>query len=511
MFDTKFLNNVQTLGIVCTQWGDTGKGKFVDYFAAEWADIIARGTGGANAGHTIRLGDREYVFHLVPSGMLHKKINVIGSGVAFEPGTALDELAMLGQANIASDTLRISLGARLVLPQHVALDRVRESAQAEGKIGTTGRGMGPVYADHIARSGLVVNDLLNPDIFVRKLKRNLEEKIKILGTYDPELVRAVLHQKILNGGEFYDPDQKKIFNIDAIASRYLDYGKKLRPLIADTDMMLRDAVGKKRILLEGAQGNLLSVDYGTYPYVTSSDCSIQGLAKGVGIREHDVDLALGIVKAFYMTRVGEGPFPTELGGERSAEHCRTATKATEVEEYPDASLDADDEFVRGVAIRRVGGEYGATTGRPRRTGWLDLPLIRYSAGRLTGPNVILTKLDILDGAASFKICDAYEYDGPDYVRGDRVFKKGDVIREAVPDLEVIKYCRPHYIEFPGWHETIRTIRRYAELPEELRNAVRFVEKEAGVNVAIISVGPDREETIVANQPVTLRFPSSTAY
>lgn len=497
---SRLLNGVKTLGIVCNQWGDTGKGKFVDYFAAEWADIVARGTGGANAGHTIRVGDFSYAFHLVPSGMLHDKLNIIGSGVAVEPGTVLEELAALEQAKVSPDKLRISLNAHLVLPQHVVLDRVREAGNKDGAIGTTGRGMGPVFADHVARVGLVMNDLLNPDIFLRKLRQNLEEKVRILRTYDPEIVRQVMHQKILGDGMFYYPGDSNIFDVDAIAERYLAYGKMLRPFVADTDAILREALGKKRILLEGAQGNLLSVDYGTYPYVTSSDCSIQGLAKGVGIRERDVDLVLAIVKAFYMTRVGEGPFPTELGGEASARGCRNSTRALEAERYPNASLNDPNELVRGVAIRQVGQEYGATTGRPRRTGWLDLPLLRYSCAVTGSSNIILTKLDVMDGMEMFKVCAAYEYRGPDYIRGDRTFRTGDRLEVAVPDLEVMKHCVPRYVEFSGWKGPIRRARTLDELPRDLRGAITYLEAWAGVNVTLISVGPDREETIFVRPP-----------
>jgi adenylosuccinate synthase len=494
----EFLKSVWTLGIVCTQWGDTGKGKFVDYLAAEWADVVARGTGGANAGHTIRVGDFECAFHLLPSGMLHDKLNIIGSGVAVEPGTLLDELALLSRAKISHGKLRVSLNARLVLPQHVVLDRVREASGKHGAIGTTGRGMGPVFADHVARVGLVMNDLLNPDIFWRKLRHNLEEKVRILKTYDPEIVRQVMHQKILGEGALHH--SREIFDAHAITEWYLLFGKALRSFVADTDAILQEALGKKRILLEGAQGNMLSVDYGTYPYVTSSDCSIRGLAKGVGLRERDVDLTLGIVKAFYMTRVGEGPFPTELGGYSSANHCRMSNRESEAVGYPDATLDDPDEFIRGVAIRQIGHEYGATTGRPRRTGWLDLPLLRYSCAVTGDSNVILTKLDVMDGMQSFRVCRAYEYQGPDYVRGDRVFRAGDSITTAVSDLEVMEHCIPRYTELSGWEGPIRGIRQFEELPVQLRDAVHFLEREAGVNVTLLSVGPDRAETILVNPP-----------
>ena len=496
-----FLDRVRTLAVICTQWGDTGKGKFVDYFAS-WADIIGRGTGGANAGHTIRVGRSEYVFHLLPSGMLHaKKLNVIGSGVAVEPGTVIDELEALKRFGVSGDNLRIALNARLVLPQHMVMDRLREQAGRPGRIGTTGRGMGPAYTDHTARVGLVVNDLLNPHIFCEKLSRNLEEKVRLVRAYDPTLAitRSIMDHPILNKGVFFS--EKNVFDEEMIAEVYLEYGSALKRYIIDTDALIRTAHAEgSRILLEGAQGNLLSVDYGTYPYVTSSDCSIAGLAKGVGLREQDVDLTLGIVKAFYMTRVGEGPFPTELGGERSAQSCRVSTRASEKIAYPDASLNDPDEFVRGVAIRRIGNEYGATTGRPRRTGWLDLPLIRYSAGRLTGPNVILTKLDVLDGADSFKVCTEYVYEGPDYRRGEFIFRTGQRIVTAMPDLEIMQYCRPHYVELPGWPGPIRAVREYQELDPALRQAIEFLEESTDINVMMLSVGPDREDTIVVKGP-----------
>jgi adenylosuccinate synthase len=491
----KFLVGVNTLGVICTQWGDTGKGKFVDLFA-NWADLVARGTGGANAGHTIEADGKKFVCHLLPSGILHDKPNIIGSGVALEPGTVLEEVAMLEKAGERCGNLRIALNAKLVLPQHVLLDRVKESSARKGKIGTTGRGMGPVYTDHVARLGLTVNDLLNKDIFARKLWRNLEDKLRVLRTYDPSLVKEVLHQEILGGGKFYHPTY--ILDVDAIVEQYLAYGRALRPFIADTDALVREAaVAGKRILLEGAQGNMLSVDHGTYPYVTSSDCTVQGLAKGVGLRERDVDLTLGIVKAFYMTRVGEGPFPTELGGGRSAEHCDVSNR--KAEEQMGGDLNDPDEFKQGIAIRQKGNEYGATTGRPRRTGWLDLPNLRYSK-RFAGPNVILTKLDVLDGAISYKICTAYTYTGPDYVFGERTLRSGDVLKVMIPDIEVMRHCEPVYEELPGWDEEIRHVREYADLPDELRVGVDFTEEEADVNVSILSVGPDREETIFVKPP-----------
>ncbi|MBI4065908.1 adenylosuccinate synthetase, partial [Candidatus Kaiserbacteria bacterium] len=282
MIPARLLNGVSTLAIVCTQWGDTGKGKFVDYFA-EWADIIARGTGGANAGHTIVISGKTYVFHLIPSGILYDsagKVNVIGNGVACDPRILIEELEVLTQEDMSFNNLSIAYNARLVLPQHILMDRLRESSRDGSRIGTTGRGIGPAYVDHYARVGLTVNDMLNVDSLRRKLERNLTEKRKLLACADPLLVRQIMDHPQLGSGAFYH--SSKFFDDDAIVEQYRMYGETLRLLIRDTDQMLQDAVGKKRVLLEGAQGNLLSIDYGTYPFVTASDCSVQGLARGVG-------------------------------------------------------------------------------------------------------------------------------------------------------------------------------------------------------------------------------------
>ncbi len=496
----KFVGNATTVAVVCNQWGDTGKGKFVDLLS-EWADVIARGTGGANAGHTIRVGEQQYIFHLIPSGILHDvqgKINIIGSGTAFDPRVACEELDILDKAGISHSRLFIAHNARLVLPQHIVLDRVRESDAAERKIGTTGRGIGPVYVDHYARIGLFANDMLNPEVFARKLARNLRDKRIILKNYDPETVRRVMEHEHAGSGKFWN--KETIFDEAAITKAYLAYGARLRSMIADTDTLVRTMREQgKHILLEGAQGNLLSIDVGTYPYVTASDCSVRALAQGVGIRERDVDLPLGIVKAFYMTRVGSGPFPTEVGGTKSAEWCNTSgvTKATEAEQFPDVSVNDADSFRQGVGIRRAGHEYGATTGRPRRVGWLDVPLLRYSA-RYTGQEVILTKLDVLDECKEIKICTAYEYQGPDYEWGSETLRAGKKLEVAIPNLEVMARCAPLYETFPGWCTPITAMRSRRELPKQLMDIIRFVEKKADVHVRAISVGPDREETIFAS-------------
>lgn len=500
----RLLSNVNTLAIVCTQWGDTGKGKFIDYFSP-WADIIARGTGGANAGHTIRVSDKEHIFHLIPSGILHDKqgkINIIGNGVAFDPRIACEELDILTAEGLTFDNLKIAFNAHLVLPQHIVMDRVRESSTDGDMIGTTGKGIGPCYVDHYARIGLTVNDLLNPNVFRKKLVQNLADKIVLLSQADPSLIKKIMHQDVLENGRYYQPDG--FFTVESIMDRYLEYGERLRSMITDTDELLRSAAAAtKRILLEGAQGNLLSVDYGTYPFVTSSDPSIQGLARGVGLHERDIDLTLGIVKAFYMTRVGGGPFPTELGRTESEKHCSTkgVTRETEAAAFGSASVNDPDEFRQGIALRIAGAEYGATTGRPRRVGWLDLPLLRYSQ-QLSGRNIVLTKVDVLDSCDTIKVAVSYVYQGPDYYVGGKQLRKGALLYTAIPDSFVLKHCFPMYEEFPGWKRSIAEVRNYVELPNELRDIVRSVERTTKLNTVMISVGPDREQTIVVKNRVS---------
>ena len=412
----EIMDSCRVLAIVCSQWGDTGKGKLVDFFA-QWAAIIARGTGGANAGHTICLGDKEYVFHLVPSGILHSnKVNIIGNGVALDPRTLLDELGILTAAGITYQNLRIALNAKLVLPQHLVMDRIRESGA--GKIGTTGRGIGPAYEDHYRRLGLTVNDLLNPDAFASKFKANLCEKVQVLETYNQWSLMQILEHPHLKG---FVSDGT--LDVNLIIEQYLAYGKQLKNMIDDTDALLRGQMHdpKIKMLLEGAQGNMLSIDYGTYPFVTASDCTVQGLAKGVGLTAADVDQTISIVKAFYMTRVGDGPVPTEMGGAKSAEWCATkgVNRNLEKDRFPSVSIadieslatskhDSENELKLGIAIRKLGKEYGATTGRPRRVGWLDLPLLRYSsqiAGK-HGKNIALTKIDVLNQCPLIRVCTA---------------------------------------------------------------------------------------------------------
>ncbi len=488
---TKLLDKVNTAAIVCNQFGDTGKGKFVDLLAFYWADIIARGTGGANAGHTINIKGKDYVFHMLPSGMLHDKINIIGCGVAFDPREACNEIDILEQAGRNSNNLRISYNAKLVLPQHILLDMLKESNT--DKIGTTGRGMGPLYTDHTARTGLTVNDLLNKDVFYQKLKRNLRDKLKFLQTADQELIRKIMHHERLENGIFYSPTE--IFDTSAILERYMNYGELLKELITNTEEIIREALGKQKILLEGAQGLLLSVDYGTYPFVTPSDPSIQGLAKGVGLNEKAVDVVYGIIKGFYMTRVGDGPMPTEFGGEKSAEWCRTNNRETEKANCSQYTINNHDELQKGIAIRMAGGEYGATTKRPRRTGWLDLPLLRH-AMKINGDKLILTKLDVLDQCETIKICTEYIYQGPDYNIGNKTIRKGDIIQTEIPDAYFLQHCTPNYRVFDGWLQKTTDATNYGDLPSKMRNLIAFIDNETKGRSAMLSVGPEREQTIV---------------
>lgn len=498
---SSMLHGRQVIAITCFQWGDTGKGKFVDAFGS-WAKVIVRGTGGANAGHTISLNGNESIFHLIPSGILHDaegKINIIGSGVAFDPGIITDELDMLDDAKMSYGNLLFSNRAHLVLPQHLLLDRLRESKA--DKIGTTGRGIGPVYTDHYARRGLRLNDLLNKDIFSQKLKANLREIAGLLSLEDSEKIKAILGHEHLGGGRYWS--ESSLIDADAIVETYVAYADRFTGMIQDTDAIVREALEEgSKVLCEGAQGNLLSIDIGSYPHVTSSDCSVHGLMKGAGLDMSDLDLNLGIVKAPYMTRVGNGPFPTEFGGEKSAEWCAKAAedekkksrKQEELDRFGKVSVNSQDEFLRGIGIRQAGHEFGATTGRCRRTGRLDLPLLRHSI-RHSGQEIILTKLDVMDESDVIEICESYTYRGPSYRLGNRIINDGDKIETAITESEVLARCVPNYVVFPGWKTDISGIRTFSDLPQKLIDVIHYIENKTGAVTEILSVGPDREQTI----------------
>jgi adenylosuccinate synthase len=475
LFDYFDRQNFRTIVVNGMQFGDEGKGKLIDGLS-EWADIIVRGTGGANAGHTIKVGDKNIVLHLVPSSILwdcEGKLSVIGRGVAVDPRALAWELSSLVVSKLSFDGLRVSHNAHLVLPIDIALDRLRES-RTNGKIGTTGRGIGPTYEAHVGRIGLTVNDLLNKDLFVKKLRLNLEARQPELKSFDPIIVANVFDAADLEDGQYYGGCRKGI-DVDAIVAHYLTYAEVIRENIIDTDQLLENS-RHKRVLLEGAQGVLLSVDHGTYPYVTSSDCSLEGLARGAGISTSRIDYVLGVVKAPYMTRVGNGPFPTEIHGEEAE------------------------------TIRKAGNEFGATTGRPRRIGRLDLPLLRYAVqfGSTTAlpkhrATVALTKVDVMNDCDVVLICTHYKFVGDDYHFGNEVLTNGieiDEVDSGIMDAQVLEHCVPVYKEFPGWKCDLKKTDTKHELPLPLRKIISYIEDQAEIQVVLVSIGADREDTIV---------------
>ena len=418
------------------QWGDEGKGKVVD-FLTRYADLVVRHQGGNNAGHTVVVGGKQTILHLIPSGILHgDKICIIGNGTVLDPGVLIQELDTLCAAGQKVEgRLFISSNAHIIMPYHKELDKLQEKFRGKNRIGTTGRGIGPAYADKADRFGIRLGDLLNRDVFADKLRSTLEYKNMIL--------------KAL-------PESEPL-SFDAIYTEYCVYADRLRPFAADTvTMILRALEEKKRVVCEGAQGSMLDIDHGTYPYVTSSATTAAGACTGGGIGLDQIRGVIGIVKA-YTTRVGEGPFPTEL----------------------------TDEV--GQLLREKGREYGATTGRPRRCGWLDCVLLRRAA-RLNGTTFnVLTKPDVLGGFDTIKICTEYEIDG---VR----------TREFPAETAVLERVKPVYEEMPGWREDISPCRSWEELPGTAQAYFKRIEELTGVPLAIISVGPGREETIEREDP-----------
>jgi adenylosuccinate synthase len=419
--------------IVGTQWGDEGKGKIVDLLAPQ-ADLIVRFQGGHNAGHTVVVGQEQFVLHLVPSGILHPgKIGIIGNGIVIDPAALLEEVDGLTARGIdLHGRLFISHRAHLIMPYHKAIDKESEKLKGARKIGTTGRGIGPAYADKMARVGLRVADLLDPDLFRQKLTGSLAEMNYVLG-------------------RLYSV---KGFDLDVVCREYLGYAERLNAYIADTGDVLNDAIAAgRRVLFEGAQGTLLDVDHGTYPFVTSSSATAGGAATGSGVGPTRIDRVMGVAKA-YSTRVGEGPFPTELSEEDG-----------------------------GGALRARGQEFGATTGRPRRCGWFDAVVVRYAV-RINGlSGLAITKLDVLDECSDIKICTSYE------CRGNRL--------STIPAVaEHYDECRPVYETMPGWKQSTEGITRYEDLPP---NAKRYLERLSGLvgcPLDIVSTGSKRDQTIV---------------
>jgi adenylosuccinate synthase len=414
--------------LVGSQWGDEGKGKIVDLLSNSY-EIVARYQGGANAGHTVEIGDKKYILHLIPSGILRENvICVIGNGVVIDPVALLDEIAFLEGQNISvKNRLFISQNAHLIMPYHKLLDSISESGK--NKIGTTGRGIGPCYIDKYARKGIKINDLLHPDVLERKIRENIAEKNLLL--------KNIYHHEELA--------------VDEIIKSYLEFDEKIDQYIKDIPSYLNQAIKEgKSILLEGAQGALLDVDFGTYPFVTSSHPTSGGACTGTGIPPNKITDVIGIVKA-YTTRVGEGPFPTEL-------------------------LDAT-----GEKLRAVGNEFGATTGRPRRCGWYDAFLVRYSAMINGIDSVALTKLDVLSPFEEINICTGYEFNGK-------------LLKSFPTDYERLSSVKPVYKTVPGWSKDISACESYADLPQATKDYLDIISEESEIKINIISVGPKRAQT-----------------
>ncbi|MPQ43305.1 adenylosuccinate synthase [Clostridium tarantellae] len=417
--------------VLGAQWGDEGKGKMTDYLAEE-ADVVVRFQGGNNAGHTVEVEDKQYKLHLIPSGILHDdKLNVIGNGVVVDPKalfTEIDYLINLG-IKVTPEKLVVSDRANVIMPYHRELDALKEKARGKNDIGTTGKGIGPCYTDKVERCGIRVCDLLHKEVFEEKLRINIEMKNDYI--------------KLLGG-------EPLIF--DKIFNEYLAYAERLRPFVKDTSVVVYDKIKEdKRVLFEGAQGMLLDIDYGTYPYVTSSNTTSGGVSNGVGIGPTMITNAVGIAKS-YTTRVGKGPFPTEL------------------------------EDATGDWIREKGHEYGTTTGRSRRCGWLDLVILKTSVRVCGLTSLVVTKIDTLAGLNKLKVCVGYELNGK-------------VIDYFPASLEDLAKCKPVYEEFEGWEDEVANARSYEELPDNAKKYLKKIEEFTGTKVSIVGVGPKRDQSI----------------
>jgi len=424
-----------TLSVFGAQWGDEGKGKIIDLLAAK-ADVVVRYQGGANAGHTVVFGGEKFVLHQVPSGILHPgKLNVIGNGVALDPVSLFQEIEGLAELGIevGRENLRLSACAHVILDLHKALDNLSERFLGDGRIGTTGRGIGPCYADKAARTGLRVMDLLDPDRFRVRLQATLAEKNAWIENVHGETP----------------------FNLDELYDRFASVGQRLAPFVDDTGALVRRAWKEgKEILFEGAQGAMLDIDHGTYPYVTSSNTGVGGIGSGAGFPPQAIDRAIGIAKA-YCTRVGEGPFPTEDHGDS------------------------------GQRIRDIGREYGATTGRPRRCGWFDAVAMRHALELNGAEGLVMTKLDILSSFEEIQV--ATSYDIPSLGL--------EAVSEYPASLANLDEVVVRYETHPGWMAEISGVRQYEDLPQAARDYVEWVEGLIGVPIVMLSVGPGRDQVI----------------
>ncbi|MFA3782549.1 adenylosuccinate synthase [Melioribacteraceae bacterium 4301-Me] len=415
--------------LVGSQWGDEGKGKIVDILSERY-NIVVRYQGGANAGHTVLIGEKQFILHLIPSGILRENVQcVIGNGVVIDPKALLDEIKFLEENGISSEgRLFISQNAHLIMPYHKLLDSINESSAT--KIGTTGRGIGPCYIDKYARKGIKIVDLLDRRVLEEKIKINIEEKNNIL--------KKVYNQKELD--------------VNEIIKEYIEFDKLIDKYITDVPTFLNKAIdNEKAILLEGAQGTMLDVDFGTYPFVTSSNPTAGGACTGTGIPPTKISSVFGIVKA-YTTRVGLGPFPTELTGEE------------------------------GDKLRKVGNEFGATTGRPRRCGWFDAFLVNYSRMINGIERAAITKLDVLSYLDEIKVCIGYE------INGKR-------LKSYPNNVNLLERVTPIYETLPGWKVDISNIKYYDDLPSETKDYLSFISQQAGFEISIISVGARRDQTI----------------
>ncbi|MDA0987023.1 MAG: adenylosuccinate synthase [Bacteroidetes bacterium] len=416
--------------IVGAQWGDEGKGKIVDLISKQ-INIVARYQGGANAGHTIIVNDKEVVLHLIPSGIFHKKVTcVIGNGVVIDPVALLDEIKMIESLGVKiNNRLKISHNAHLIMPYHKLLDSLREESST--KIGTTGRGIGPCYIDKYMRVGIRMVDLLDKKTLREKLISNINEKNKL----------------------FKNIYEKEELDVDQIINTYIDFDKKVDTYVTDTSLFLNNAIKRgKNILAEGAQGALLDVDHGTYPFVTSSNPTSGGACTGLGIPPTSVSKIIGIVKA-YSTRVGNGPFPTELNNNI------------------------------GKNLRKIGHEFGATTGRPRRCGWLDTFSLNYSLTINGVDEIALTKLDVLSSFEEISICTGYELDGKN-------------ISQFPTDVNTLEKVKPIYTSFRGWRDIISDRKKFIMLPTECKKYIKAIENLINTKITFVSVGPKRNETII---------------
>lgn len=414
--------------VLGTQWGDEGKGKIVDYYAKD-ADYVVRFQGGSNAGHTIKVGNEIYKLHITPSGVIQGKTGVIGNGVVVDLEVLLNEIKMLKE-NRKKPKLLISDRAHVIMPYHKLLDGAEETYLRDQKIGTTKKGIGPCYSDKVARRGIRIVDLLNKTVLRKKLEVILPIKQRLLSIYN---VEANL-------------------DIDELTETYAAYGEKIKPFVTNVSVKLNHAIEQgKHILLEGAQGTMLDVDVGTYPYTTSSHTVAGGACIGCGVGPKQIDEIIGVVKA-YTTRVGEGPLPTELTGDI------------------------------GRTIQEKGGEIGTTTGRRRRCGWLDLVVVKHACLVSGVTKLAVTKLDVLEGLEIVKICTAYKCNG-------------ETFATFPAQTEILNDCQPVFVEMDGWDHIEKDIRSFKNLPKEAQRYLRFIEKETGVKITLVSIGAERNETI----------------